>query len=517
MTPATTFPASDGSKMTSKLRGLYQAQKPEIKISLTHKQKLYTTMDRVEGKVTVVASTDTAFDEIEIDFMGTSRTYVERVTTAATMSSRSEAFHQFLKLQQPRLDRLYPAEGILKAGQPYEFPFLFVIPAHLLPKVCQHRVATPEVHEAHLQLPPSFGDKDVLGKGEVIDDMVPDMASIRYGIFARITKKKEQNGEAIKMSVATKVHRVRVMPAALEQPPLDVSQDSEQFVLRKEKTIKKGLLKGKLGTLVMVASQPPSLRLSPRSRSEEQATTMATIMLRFDPTDAASSPPRLSSLSNKLKVYTYYASTARNDYPRKANAGLDLSQGIYSDQVSLSARCVANTEWQKHDPTRPTNFERRDSTLSMSSVVAPNDTPTPSANYESGRPYYTTKLLVPITLPDTKTFVPTFHSCLVSRTYALKMELGLHAGLGSSMTLRVPFQISCGAQGDRDRQASVVSMMSTESEEGPGGDDELPDFFEPRTIRAPSEDLVGRSRIGSQAPVEEAAPPGYSSITNETI
>jgi hypothetical protein len=429
------------------------------------------------------------------------------------MSSRSEAFHQFLKLQQPRLDRLYPAEGILKAGQSYEFPFLFVIPAHLLPKVCQHKVATPEVHEAHLQLPPSFGDKDVLGKGETIDDMVPDMASIRYGIFARITKKKEQGGETIKMSVATKVQRVRVMPAALEQPPLDVSQDSEQFVLRKEKTIKKGLLKGKLGTLIMEASQPPSLRLSPRSRSEGQATTMATIMLRFDPAEATSLPPRLGSLSNKLKVYTYYASTARSDYPRKANAGLDLSQGIYSDQVSLSARCVANAEWQKHDPTRPTNFERRDSTLSMSSIVTPNDTPAPSASYENGRPYYTTKLLVPITLPDTKTFVPTFHSCLVSRTYALKMELGLHAGINSSLKLRVPFQISCGGvQGDRGRQASVISTISTESDEAPGDDEELPDFFEPRTIRAPSEELVGRSRIGSQAPIQEAAPPGYSSL-----
>jgi hypothetical protein len=501
--------------MAAKLRGLYQAQKPEIKITLSHKQKLYTTLDRVEGKVIIVTPVDVPFDEVEIDFIGTSRTYVERVSTAATMSGRSEAFHQFLKLQQPRLDRLYPTGGVFKAGQAYEFPFLFVVPPQLLPKVCQHKVATPELQEAHLQLPPSFGDKEVIGKGEAVDDMVPDMASIRYGVFARITKKKEQGGETTKTSVATRAHRIRVMPAVLEQPPLDVQRDSEHYVLRKEKTIKKGLLKGKLGTLVMEATQPPSLRLSARSRSEGQPTTMATIMLRFDPADACSKPPRLGSLSNKLKVYTYYASTARVDYPRKSSAGIDLSQGLYSDQVSLSARCVANAEWQKHDPTRPTNFERRDSTLSMSSVVASNDIPAPSTTYENGRSYYTTKLLVPITLPDTKSFVPSFHSCLVSRMYILKMELGLSsAGMSSGLMLRVPFQISCGGvHGDvGQRQASVVSTISTEGEEDAGADEDLPDFFEPRTIRAPSEEHVGRSRIGSQAPVD-AAPPGYSIVS----
>jgi hypothetical protein len=36
-------------------------------------------------------------------------------------------------------------------------------------------------------------------------------------------------------------------------------------------------------------------------------------------------------------------------------------------------------------------------------------------------------------------------------------------------------------------------------------------FMEPRTIRVPSETFVGRSRIGSQAPVGDA-PPDYAPI-----
>ncbi|KAK3056850.1 hypothetical protein LTR53_020465, partial [Teratosphaeriaceae sp. CCFEE 6253] len=81
--------------------------------------------------------------------------------------------------------------------------------------------------------------------------------------------------------------------------------------MRKVKTVRKGVLKGKLGTLVMEAAQPQSLRLRSESNPECRTTTMATVMLRFDPTDESATPPKLDSLSSKLKVATFFASTAR--------------------------------------------------------------------------------------------------------------------------------------------------------------------------------------------------------------
>lgn len=545
-------PTNDTSKMSAKLRSLYQSQRPEIQISLHSPRAVYTTLDRLEGVVSIVAPVDVKFDDIEIEFVGTSRTFVERVTTAAAISGRSEAFHQFLKLIQPRLEQHYPRDGIFKAGRTYEFPFLFVVPQQLLPKICQHKIISPAVRDAHLQLPPSFGDKESAEKegGNTLDDMVPEMASIRYGIFARITKNKlQQSDEVARTTVASKALRLRVTPATPEQPPLDVNADEDDYTLRREKTIRKGVLKGKLGTLVMEASQPPALRLPARSEETDgtsPASSLATIMLRFDPADAHAQPPKLGRLVNKLKVCTFFACSARSAFPRKHNAGHDLSQGVHSEQVALSSRCMANVEWTRRDPAKDgvaTPPVRRDSAFSIASAdhtAAPSagTTPAPSAAYHAGGIYYTARLLVPIALPpgstSGKTFAPTFHSCLVSRIYQLKLELSLPGSTGT-VDLRLPFQISRAALSSASRSGSLVGDAALETPVAGGTPTPPPvlegqdpaeqedqregsaaaDFFAPRTIHAPAGEFVGRSRIGSAqagaaAAIGDDAPPGYS-------
>ncbi|EMC98707.1 hypothetical protein BAUCODRAFT_64387 [Baudoinia panamericana UAMH 10762] len=496
----------------NKLRNLVQAPKPEIKINLSTRKKTYSTLDRIEGVVAVTAPVDTAFDDVEIDFVGTARTFVERLTSAAAVSGRAEAFHQFLKLTQPGLQEHYPEGGMLRAGQTYDFPFIFVIPPHLLLRICQHTVKSPMIRDAHLQLPPSFGDKDLDKSQQYADDMAPEMASVRYGIFAKISKTKMQGDEVTKASLASKARRLRVIPATEEHPPLAVGDAESDYVMRREKSVKKSVLKGKLGTLIMEAAQPQSLRLS----SSQSASVMATVMLRYDPSDANAPPPKLGSLVSKLKAATFFSSTARKDFPSKHAAMHDLSQGLHTEQIGLSARCMANVEWTKCAPSKPAP-ERRDSACSTTSVGT-GGTPAPSDNYK-GKDYYTARLLVPIELPTTKAFVPTFHSCLISRIYQLKLELGVHtAGLAPSMELKIPIQISVEAN-----QWDDMSRNRRESSPDSGADeaevdaDDASDFFSPRTIRAPSEGFVGRSRIGSQAPIESAelpsdAPPGYSPL-----
>lgn len=60
--------------MPAALRALGQKPKPEIKIALSGDQdrtsKTYSTFDKIEGSVTITASHDTNFDDIEIDFLG---------------------------------------------------------------------------------------------------------------------------------------------------------------------------------------------------------------------------------------------------------------------------------------------------------------------------------------------------------------------------------------------------------------------------------------------------------------
>ncbi|KAF7192885.1 hypothetical protein HII31_05799 [Pseudocercospora fuligena] len=505
----------ESQEKMSKLRNLYHAQKPEIKISLSERRSTYTTLDRLTGIVSITAPVDTHFDALSIDFVGTSRTYVERLTTAAAISGRSEAFHQFLKLEQPFADlaACFPPDRLLKAGRTYDFQFEFVIPEQLLPRVCQHKVAHPMLRELHTCLPPTFGDKDADSKAEgtekSIDDMVPDMASVRYGVFVKICKDKEQGDDLVRTTIGSKATRVRVIPAVPEAPPLDTSGNSE-YTMRKERTVKKGLLKGKLGTLVMEAAQPPSMRLRPR-RGSDSETSMATIMLRFDPIDEKSKPPSLGSLTSKLKVLTYFASTARQSLPSKQASLLDLSQGLHTEQLNLSSRCVANVEWQEH---KASDELRRSDSVTSTSSLGTGETPQPSETFTKGR-YWTARIVVPINLPKNKAFVPTFHSCLISRVYQLKLELGLPAaGLGGTMDLKIPFQISCeGSAGPLSpRRGSVESAI-----EGVdiSDDEQPPDFFEPRTIHIPSPEYQGQSRLGRAAPVAPRepsidAPPGYS-------
>src|ERR1700761_2780327 len=147
--------SSAGDVFTMKVRNLVQAQKPDIKINFTTKKKCYTTLDRIEGTAIITPVIDTNFDSIDIDFVGTSRTYVERLTTAAAATGRSEAYHQFLKLTQPDLAQYYPEDLVLRAGVVYEFPFVFAIPQQLLLRICQHTVHTEAIREAHLRLPPT--------------------------------------------------------------------------------------------------------------------------------------------------------------------------------------------------------------------------------------------------------------------------------------------------------------------------------------------------------------------------
>ncbi|KAI7278392.1 hypothetical protein KC345_g5985 [Hortaea werneckii] len=495
MSPATT-PTIEGPPnvpgVPARLRHLVQAPRVDISIKLASRKHVFTTLDKIEGVASVTATADTYFDDVEIEFVGTARTFLERLTTAAAASGRSEAFHQFLKLTQPGLEDHYPEANILKAGQTYDFPFVFGVPQQLLPRICQHKVQSPSVRDAHLQLPPTFGDKDFTDQPGELNDMAPDMASVRYGVFAKVSKVKSTDDGASRVSLASRAKKLRISPAVDEEPPLDAGGKDSEYVMRKEKMMRKGMLKGKLGTLVMEASQPPSLRMKPNSNhdSESRTTTMATVMLRFDPADENAQPPRLNCMNSKLKVVTFFASSARQSFPTKNASSLDLSQGIHTEQLQLSSRCMANVEWTKHQAEKPASSPtaRRDSATSFSGVGIDPNTPQPSEHYK-GKTYYTARLLVPLTLPNHKAFVPTFHSCLVSRQYALKLDLSISGtgGIAPSLDLKLPIQISQAGRQDNhspERPAGAPPAISPEEEAAES--ESIYDFFEPRAVGPPA-------------------------------
>ena len=435
------------------------------------------------------------------------------MAVASAASARSTAFHSFLKLSQPIDDADLPQPRIAEAGRTYRFPFTFVVPEQLLPHCCTHKCRNDQVHHSHLQLPPSLGDQIVAGNGvSPLDDMAPAMSKIVYAIKVHVSRHRDSDGTDV--TLIEKGRKIRIIPASEEAPPLSIDANSE-YVLRKERGLRKGLFKGKLGRLTMEAVQPQSLRLKPpKSVASCPTTTMAKINLRFDPADTSSQPPRLQQLNSKLYVQTYFTTRPMSDVPTRASTTYDGSRGSYIDTISLSTRCVESAQWtlRKGEPFR------RDSAYSSMSSSSLDLPEVPTSSDET--PFYTAQVLVPITLPMDKAFVPTFHSCLVSRIYQLELSLSIappgKSSTTSSIKLLVPIQVSAAGHS--------TSEVSSQDEQAA----DVNSFFAPRTVAPPAPEFLQRSSIASieqpqtlatmavPAPVhsqntaDRSAPPGYS-------
>lgn len=327
---------------------------------------------------------------------------------------------------------------VLQPGKIYEFPFSFTIPKKLLSEACKHETKHQSVHDAHLQLPPSIGAVDRC------DDLAPVMSRVQYQVAARIIS---SSGNPL----VTKTRDVCVIPAAEEQAPIDVQDPNSEFISRTEKVIRKSGFKGRLGSLSIEAEQPKSISLPTNySPGKDIVSTMTTVRLRFDPAEEGCSPPCLTSLSSKLHVSTWHAVTPRLDFPKDKDVVYDIRAGLYSTSVKLSSCQVDSVSWTRHDEGEE-DLHRQDSVIS---VQPKSDASSPST-YCRGRAFYTAELVVPVFLPKNKTWVPTFHSCLVSRTYALDISLGVRSAVGTrTMKLKLPLQIS--AEGSVEYQADMI-------------------------------------------------------------
>ncbi|KAI9858220.1 MAG: hypothetical protein M1824_004390 [Vezdaea acicularis] len=543
----TTNTIASRQTVATQMRSLVQKSKPDIQILLNNREgssiSTFSTGDKIEGEVLMTAPHDCRFDDISVTFEGSVKTYVEKLAATSAANSRSKAFHNFLKLKQPIDESSLPVPRVAEAGKTYRFPFTFVVPGHLLPHACNHRVESNQVHDEHLLLPPSLNDNTSTASDgtSVLDDLAPMMSIISYSIKAEVTRYSPSTDHAITLSV--KSQKVHIIPSVPEAPPLSIDGQSEEYVLRREKGLRRGLFKGKLGRLSISALQPKSLRLpaplapsAAATTASSPPTTMATIALRFDPADAQAKPPKLGQLNAKLHAQTYFASRPMRDFPTPSSAMYDAHRGLYDDTIALSSRCVEGAQWTAHSTSDSVTessslaaaaAERRDSAFSTltssssgSSVTALPTSPAdaPSAKNRTTSIYYTADLLVPLTLPRNKSFVPSFHSCLVARLYQLDLSLSVPSLSSTSpattLKLRLPLQLS--AQGPLDLANPTGSSAADEE---PAlqrlVDEDLEAVFRPRQISVPRADLLENGRLGPRAhPSAPAngAPPGYSSF-----
>ncbi|MCJ1323224.1 hypothetical protein MMC15_008578 [Xylographa vitiligo] len=484
--------------------------KPKIDITLNGPQEenvvpSFTTLDKIEGTVSISAPVDLNFDDIHITFQGATRTYVEKVSSTHAVFDRSKAYHSFLRLSQPIKEADYPENNVLKAGATYTYPFTFVVPEKLLPQSCTHSKDTERVLEAHLQLPPSLGDSMFGPDKTLLEDLAPEMSVVSYAIRVIILRRRRDADGKLSILLDS-MKKLRIIPAVDELPALPLSGTvSDDYTIRQEKDLKKGMFKGKLGRLTVESSQPSSLRL-PYCRSDLSAahvTTMAVVNLRFDPSDDSAKPPRLGNLVNKLKVVTFFAAIPAIDFPSRANSYIyDSQRGVFVENINLSSRNVESVQWVQHK-----TLERHDSAISISDNL-------PSAS--ASPTFYTAQILVPVDLPTScKTFVPTFHSCLISRVYSLSLTLSVNVPgarvSATTMHLKIPLQVS--AEGNPDARPTI-SDEEMQAIAARNVDDELA----PRSVAPPSPEYIEHAHLDRSGSVASAVlPPSPEYFEHDTL
>lgn len=481
-------------------RRVTQHSRPDIEIILDNHSdgKVYTTFDALDGRVEITAPHSARFDEIQITLEGSVKTFVENLSPH-THRARTTALHNFLKLTMPIRDTDYPQPRIAEAGRTYTFPFNFVVPEHLLPRACSHKCSTDLVHHAHLQLPPSMGDREV----SLRDDLAPDMSRVQYVIKVKISRTREQDNKDVVLVEGSK--KLHIVPAQVQLPPADImnGQGHLDYTLSKTKTLRKGVFSGKLGKITVSAEPPSAIVLpAPSSESTLPPTTMATVNLRFDPNDKSSQPPRLGGLTTKITASTFFAARPAEHLPSHytMTAHFETVRGVYDTSVTLSSRNVEGVTWTKHKAAPA--YTRRDSSSTSSESDCSDHT---SEAPKDGSEYYSASVLVPITLPSSKTWVPTFHSCITSRTYTIDLNLSIHTpGNGvpaTNMSLHLPIQIA--ANGNQNEHAPLTAAQAAA---------ELADaeeFLRPRVIEVPSPEHIGHSVLAPAAASSSDLPPSY--------
>ena len=281
--------------------------------------------------------------------------------------------------------------------------------------------------------------------------------------------------------------------------------------MRVEKRVKKGFLNlGSIGRLTTNVSQPKSLQLPhPRSTDSSPISTSTTVYLRFDPNPKRPDqlPPPLEDCITKLGVVTYFGAEAFNELP--CRKGFDMwhrDRRFYPYSVDLSCRNISAIEWTRHESGN--QLIRRQSTWSSMSEAS---IPEPSEIYNGGS-FYTAKVIVPVSLPSYKSFVPTFYNCHVARTYMLELSLryrtpGTNITM-PSISLKIPIQIT--SKGNPDARPSI----SEEEAEAIAARQVLADDLAPESL--PSPEYTERAPIDSLGSVQQVlqqAPPEYRTMS----
>jgi hypothetical protein len=337
------------------------------------------------------------------------------------------ASHKFLRLRQP-VENLQ--ETHLTPGQLYEFPFSFLVPESISPQQCDHSTKDAEVELAHTQLPPTFESETSRFWQSTSGGWAPKACRISYKIRVAISEKSQATSTP-RSKLCDVSRSLQIMPAANTAKCPDYS--TRYLVHEKQSECRS--VGRTLGNLQVAAEEPRPIQISSRTTGLNTVSTSAVqLHLTFDSATNAP-PPQLCKLRSKLEVATYYGTSPWEDYP--------TTEDMECSNTDREA-CITTTPLQSLDLTS-TQWEKLPTFYSATKDSA--DSASVSSSGTSSQHSYTVSVTVPVNLPEEQALVPTFHSCLVSRTYAIDLALSYHvpsAICKSTMNLRIPLEVVFG-------------------------------------------------------------------------
>jgi hypothetical protein len=481
--------SSDVSSLSTFARpGLVRKSSIEIHVDGHYSSKVYTSGSAISGEVTINPWRDTRFDYLQIILIGTTRTRLDAIQVP------QHASHTFLKLSMPIPESAYPIPRIFDANGTYKIPFNFVIPSYLTMSACNHHAQSDIIHDYHMRLPPTMGFWEK-------DDLAPDMSQVEYAIKARVLREPELEGRPVKLMEA--YQHLNVLPASMEDPPLNITKNDSEYALSKSKSLRKNLFSGKIGRFTATTAQPGAVALSPDGRTATG--TSAVVSLKFQPSSPEALPPKVNTVSAKLTATTYFSANPMTKLPNLGGAKYDFSNEqrlSYSTNVSIFSTSVDKVTWRQQLDSQV----RRDSGYSSDMQEGHSDsdnsgqsgarlTGSSNANKKkkSAPVFHTATLAIPFKLPAAKKmFLPTFHSCLISRVYTLQLTLSVGSS-NTNITLALPLQVVVDATHGPSIQdhglPSFDSVMAAQEEHY------ADEHLRPRTLMVPAAELQGNSLL----------------------
>lgn len=407
--------AGSSSKAHGSSKSKSSGERPgiDIRIANHYSSKMYSSGASVMGEAIIRVQHATHFERLVIQFAGASS------TRNYMMPEIDQVVHHFLLLDMPIARKgALPGDRILQAGVSYAVPFHFVIPHSLPIGACRHSCEHPSVREHHLRLPPSVGgwhDRD---------DSSPETSRVHYCVTVSLLQRPIFSSEPV--SILRGRREIRVLPTYAEDAPLDISVHDKrsEYKLSKSKPLRKSLLSRKLGIVAVEAVQPSAVMVAHDGR--EASPSKLLLNIRFTPTSASLSgshveipdsvsPPTINSITAKLITKTFFNTAHMSAFPdRGLRQELNYSTPLYYAQAAPvhDVEFDSNPDWK------------------METTMGEGPTCVASVNVEFKLPAGGKKMLL-----------PTFHSCLLSRTYTLRVCISTGPGR-TTTSLSVPVQVA---------------------------------------------------------------------------